>query len=54
MMFNKNEISNKKFVSHTLNRSGIEGILYKRKPLNVEMDFYRTIYKSGEEWPIDT
>ena len=49
MMFNKNESSKKKFVLHTLNRSDIEGFLYKGKPLNAEMDLYRTIYKSGEE-----
>ena len=54
MMFNKNESSKKKFVFHTLNRSGNEGFLYKGKPLNAEMEFYRTIYKYGEEWPIDT
>ena len=48
-MLNKNESSKKKFVFQTLNRSGIEGFLYKGKPLNAEMDFYRTIWKSGEE-----
>ena len=49
MMFNKNESSKKKFVFHTLNRSSIEGFLYKGKTLNAEMEFYGTIYKSGEE-----
>ena len=48
-MFNKNESSKKKFVFHALNRSVIEGFLYKGKPLNAKMEFYRMIYKSGEE-----
>ena len=49
MMFNKNESSKKKFVFHRLNRSSIEGFLYKGKTLNAEMEFYGTIYKFGEE-----
>ena len=42
-------MNKKKIVFHTLNRSGIQGFLYKGKPLNTEMDLCWMIYKSDEE-----